>query len=53
MVLLEAIFPLFGIEVPEGTVAGVIEAILTVVGFGLLIWGQIDREDLKFGLVRK
>lgn len=51
--VLEFIFPLLGIDVPTGSIAGVVEATATVVGFVLLVWGQLDRTDLKFGLFRK
>lgn len=53
VVILNAVFPIIGIEVPEGSVAATMEAIGQVIGFGLLIWGQIDRKDLIGGIVRR
>lgn len=53
VVILNAIFPLFGIEVPEGSVEAALEGFLNVVGFILLIVGQVRRKDLSIGLIRK
>jgi hypothetical protein len=53
VVIINALFPLLGIDVPEGSVQATLESILNVVGFILLIWGQVARKDLKLGLVRK
>lgn len=44
---------LFGVELPEGTEAKVTEAIVTIVGIGLLVWGQVRRPDLVAGIFRK
>ena len=43
----------FGIIFPEGTDDSLIEAVGTIAGLGLLLWGQMARKDLKFGLLRK
>ena len=55
--LLYAVLPLldsfFGIKIPESDVQAFATAIGTIIGFVLLVWGQIDRKDLKFGLLRK
>lgn len=53
VVILNALFPLMGIEVPEGSLESTLEAGLNVFGFILLIWGQLARKDLKLGLLRK
>ena len=53
VIILNAIFPLLGIEVPEGSLESTIEAILNVFGFVMLVWGQLDRSDLVLGLWRK
>ena len=53
VLIINAVFPLVGIEVPEGSVESTIEAVLNVVGFVLLVWGQLSRKDLVAGLVRK
>jgi hypothetical protein len=44
---------LFGIELPEGTVTKVTEAVVTLAGIGLLIWGQVRRADVKYGVFKK
>ena len=53
VLIINAIFPLVGIEVPEGSLENTLESLLNVFGFIMLVWGQIDRSDLKFGLIRK
>ena len=42
-----------GVEVGEESIAGFVQAVLTAAGFVLTVWGQLRREDLKFGLLRK
>ena len=44
---------LFGIELPEGTAVKVTEAVITLAGVCLLVWGQFRRTDLIAGIVRK
>lgn len=51
--VLKVIFPLFGIDVPEESWASVAEAIGTIIGFVLMIYGQLDRKDLVAGVVRR
>lgn len=51
--LTEALLRAFGVEFPEGSVASAINGIAAAVGLGLIIWGQINRKDLKAGIVRK
>ncbi len=48
-----AVLKLFGVEVPEDAVAKGTEAAITLGGICLLIWGQVRRKDLKYGLIRK
>lgn len=43
----------FGIELPDALGAEVTEAIGTLVGAILLVWGQIKRPDLIAGIIRK
>ena len=42
-----------GVEVGEESVAGFVQAVLTAAGFVLTVWGQLRREDLEFGILRK
>lgn len=51
--LLNAIFLLFGFELPEGSVESAVQGVVAIVGFVLLAWGQIRRTDLIAGLFRK
>lgn len=44
---------LFGLEADEGTVAGVVEAVATIAGFVLALYGQVRRSDLELGILRK
>lgn len=50
---LEVIAYMFGLELPEGSVAGAVNAIVVVGAFVLLVWGQLRRKDLHLGLFRK
>ena len=51
--LLAFALPLFGVNVEEKDVVGFVDNIMKVVGFVLLIWGQVRRKDLTAGLIRK
>lgn len=51
--VLAFIFPTLGIDVPEDSIAGFVNALATVVGFVLMIYGQFDREDIAFFFWRK
>lgn len=51
--VLKVIFPWFGIEVPDESILQVVESVGVVIGFILMVYGQLDRKDLKMGLLRK
>ena len=51
--LMEVVLPLIGLDSQEGTAANVVDAVATLVGFALLLYGQFDRKDLEYGLFRK
>lgn len=51
--LIETILKLTGVEFPDGSVSAGINGIIAFVGLILLVWGQVRRKDLKFGLIRK
>lgn len=53
VMLIEVLLKILGVEVPEGGVAENINNVVMVVGFVLLIVGQVRRKDLKFGIFRK
>jgi len=53
LVLLEVVLPIFGVDLPDGTLAATGAAIMTIVGTVLLVIGQLRRPDMKFGLIRK
>lgn len=50
---LNFIFPLIGVEVPEGSTIAFVESATNVIGFIFLVYGQIDRKDLVGGFLRK
>ena len=50
--LLEAVLPMFGIELAEGQVSKAIEGIITCIGVVLMIYGQWRRPDVKYGIVK-
>ncbi len=51
--VIEAVLRLLNVDFPEGSVAAAINGAFAFVGFILLIYGQLRRKDLKFGLLRK
>lgn len=51
--LVLALFKMFGIEVDDSQLQVAVEGLLTFISFALLIWGQLDRKDLKWGILRK
>lgn len=50
--LIEALLRVFGVEVAEGSVGAGVNGLVSFVGLVLMVWGQIRRKDLKFGLLR-
>ena len=51
--LVEMALKHFGLLFPEGTVLAAINGLITFVGFVAIVFGQMRRKDLHFGLVRK
>ena len=43
----------FQLDLDEGQITEGVKAIVMGVGFLWLVWGQIRRKDLDFGLLRK
>jgi len=44
---------LIGLDVSESDVAGLISAMGTIVSFGLMIWNQVERGDIKWFFFKK
>lgn len=44
---------LFGIEVGDDMVTNAVEGGVAILGLVLLVWGQLRRDDLSGGLIRK
>jgi uncharacterized protein (DUF697 family) len=53
VVALMALFQLVGIDLTESFAEEVVQATVTVIGFVLWTYGQLRRQDLKYGLLRK
>ena len=51
--VLFTVLKVFGIEIPAEAGANLTEAIGTIVGIVLLVWGQVRRPDLIAGIVRR
>ncbi|MBR1146667.1 hypothetical protein [Bradyrhizobium sp. AUGA SZCCT0431] len=47
------VFNQFGIVFPEGAETSLVEALTTLAGIVMLVWGQLSRKDLSMGLIRK
>lgn len=43
----------FDIEVTDTQVEEVVLAVINIVAFIVWVWGQIERDDVEFGLIRK
>lgn len=43
----------FGVSLSEGDVAKVVEQALSVFSFVLMVYGQLRRKDLNYGVFRK
>ena len=53
IVLVEMILKFLGVELPEGSVAKIINDLVSGIGGVLVIWGQLRRKDLSLGFWRK
>jgi len=42
----------FNVQLPEGSIASLLNGLATVVSVCLLIYGQVRRKDLRFGIFR-
>lgn len=51
--LIETILSLLGVQFEAGSVTAAVNGLAVSVGFILLVWGQLRRKDLSFGLKRK
>ena len=51
--LLSELLSMLGVQIDAGTIEGGVNGLFTFVSLGLLIWGQVDRPDLRWGLLRK
>ncbi len=51
--IVELVLHMLGITVPEGTVSAAINGFVSILGLVALVWGQVRRPDLKYGLIRK
>jgi hypothetical protein len=47
VILLNALFPLWGVEIPEETVTEFVTNVTNVLGFILLAYGQWRRKDVR------
>ena len=44
---------LFNLDIDEVMAESIVSAITLLVSIGLMIWNQLDRKELKWGLFRK
>jgi hypothetical protein len=50
--MIVALLHIIGLDVDEGMITEAILAFATLISFGVWIYGQVARTDLKFGLFR-
>jgi hypothetical protein len=50
--MIVALLHLIGVDVDEGMITEAVLAFATLISFGIWVYGQFDRKDLKFGLFR-
>ena len=53
ILVLTEVLSFLNISVDLGTIEAGVNGIFAFAAFILLVWGQLDRKDLKFGLFRK
>lgn len=51
--LIDTVAPLIGVNIPTGSAVAALTAAAQVAGFVLLVWGQLRRKDLTWGIFRK
>jgi hypothetical protein len=42
-----------GLDIPEKVVEDAVFGTIAIVSFGLMLWNQLGRKELKFGIFRK
>ena len=42
-----------GVQFEQDSLVAAVDGLVAAVGFVFLVWGQIRRTDLKYGIVRK
>ena len=53
IVLIETILRVMGIEFPDYSVTETVNGIISAGGFVFLVWGQMRRKDITWGIFRK
>lgn len=53
IIIVKAILQHYNIAVPDGSVELAFDNLFDLIGWFLLIWGQLDRKDLFFGVFRR
>lgn len=53
VILVESLLRFIGVDFPEGSVSEAINGLVVFGGLVLLVVGQLQRKDLKYGLFRK
>lgn len=51
--LIVAIVALIGLDVPEQAIQGAWDGIASIVSLALLIWNQVDRENISWLIFKK
>ena len=51
--VLNALFPMLGIDLPEGSVESGVIGVMNFIGFILLIYGQYRRKDVSGFIMKK
>lgn len=51
--ILALALPLFGVDVDQGSITQFVNATAQVIGFIMMVIGQVRRPDLKFGVIRR
>lgn len=51
--IVELLLAALGIQAPDGSIAEVVNALITLVGFGLMLVGHFRRKDLVAGIIRR
>lgn len=53
VMVVEYLAKLSGFELPDGSIANAVNGLVSFIGLVMIVWGQLRRKDLRYGIFRK